>query len=176
MFSHKSVTMQDRKILIVTTLILFLSLQLKAQDTKLMASYIYSFTQYMEWPMEYQDGDFIIGIYGKSDITNDLEKLVADRKINNQPVVIKKFTSLEEITRCHVVLVSVKSDNDISSIIEKFKPYNTLIITEKSGITKNGPGISLITKDGKLSFELNKVNIKNKGLNIDNEFCNYSGR
>lgn len=132
-----------------------------------MASYIYSFTKYVEWPKEYLEGNFVIGIYGDAESTSDLEKLVGGRKINNQPVIFKKFTQSNEISRCHMVVISAKTDEAIESIVEKFKPYNTLIITEKPGLTKKGPGICLNSNSGRLSFELNKTNIIKKGLNID---------
>ena len=161
--------MQGRKLAIISTFLLFLIPQLEAQDSKLMASYIYSFTQYVEWPSRYQDGEFIIGIYGESDISGDLEKLIFNRKIKNQQVIIKRFSSPDEITRCHVAVISSKSWDDMERIVDKLKPYNTLIITKNSGCSKRGPGIGLITKDGKLSFELNRTNILSKGMYIDNQ-------
>lgn len=156
--------------MIIATVFLFFVLQLQAQNTRRMASYIVSFPQYVEWPKEYQEGNFMIGIYGESENAAELEKLVFGRKINNQAVIIKIFKHPDEITRCHMVIISAQTSDAVETIVEKFKPYNTLIITEKSGLTKKGPGISLISTSGRLSFELNKTNIINKGLNIDNEF------
>jgi hypothetical protein len=161
--------MPGRKTMILTTILLLFVVQLQAQKSRQMANYIYSFIKYVEWPKEYLEGNFVIGIYGDVESASDLEKLITGRKINSQPVILKKFTHPDEISRCHMIVISARNDKAIESIIEKIKPYNTLIITEKPGLTKKGPGICLTLKSGRLSFELNKANIIKKGLNIDHQ-------
>lgn len=162
--------MIHRRTAIFSALMLFMFFSSVAQDNKLKASYIFSFAQYVEWPKEYSKGAFVVGIIGNSNLEDNLRGFLAGRTINNQYAVVKKFSEIDDLSRCHILVVVGEASSFSGKIMEKLKPYHTLVIAEREGMFRNGSGISFVEKSSRLSFDLNRKNIMNKGLRIDNQF------
>lgn len=51
-----------------------------SQNYQLHSVFIYSFTRYVQWPDEYNKGDFEIVVLGDSPITEELQKLAQAKK------------------------------------------------------------------------------------------------
>ena len=88
------------------------------------------------------------------------------KKVANQSLLVKRFKSPSEITKCHIVYVSKEKSTDLTSIIGKVKSNSTLIITEKQGLVDKGAGINFIVKDNRQKFELNKSNVEKYKLKV----------
>ena len=72
-------------------------------------------------------------------------------------MVVKKFASVDQITKCHMLFIPEKSSNDLDAAIAKISGQSTLIMTERNGLGMKGSGINFITVDGKQKFEINKT-------------------
>jgi hypothetical protein len=140
-----------------------------AQDAKGMANYIYNFIKFIDWPVSAQKGEFVIGVVGETAVYKELEKIVNGRKAYNQPIILKKFTDPSSIGACHVIFVPDNYSEKINCLLSKTKINHTLIICEKSGMVKKGSCISFAMQDLKLTYEVNRTNIENSGLYIDNK-------
>jgi hypothetical protein len=140
-----------------------------ALDPKEKATYVFNFIKFIDWPVSYQSGDFVVGVIGETPVYAELEHLLAGKRIYNQPVVLKKFNDPNMATRCHVVFVSEKYCSKIECIVNRFKQYNTLIVCERSGMVRKGSAISFLVQNSKLSYEVNRNNIKNSGLHANNQ-------
>jgi hypothetical protein len=92
-------------------ILIFFVLQSKAQlpdpVSKIKVMFLYNFTKYIEWPKEYKQGDFIIGILGGGSeaLQKELEKLALTKKAGIQNIVIKKYNSLAEVDKCHMLFI-----------------------------------------------------------------------
>ena len=153
------------KILFVFTLLL-LSASAFSQQEKFKAIYIYNFTKYLEWSPSYKEGNFVIGIIGNSEISNHLEIVAQKMKVGNQPIVVKRYNSIEDIDKCHLLFISFDKSSELKSILEKMENKNTLVVTDKNGMGKQGSGINFYNDDGELKFEISKQNIEKAGLKI----------
>jgi hypothetical protein len=140
-----------------------------AQDAKGMATHVYNFIKFIDWPAASQNGEFIVGVVGETPVYQELEKLFAGRKAYNQPIVLKKFADPASVSRCHVIFLPDNYCDKIDYIKNKSKLYNTLIVCERSGMIKKGAAISFITQDSKLRYEVCRTNITNNGLYVDNK-------
>jgi len=161
--------MRTIKILFLVKLFLMGVTNVNAQNDKIMATYLYNFINFIDWPVASQNEEFVIGVVGETPVYKELEKLVAGRKVYNQPIVLKKFADPASITRCHVIFLPDNFSDKIDGIRNKFKLLNTLIVCERSGMIKKGSAISFVVQDSKLKYELNKANIINSGLHVDNK-------
>lgn len=157
--------------ILVMTVIPFMA---KSQDYRIHSVFIYNFTKYIQWPSSDQNGDFVIGVLGNSPMVASLEKLAAERKIGTRSMVVKKFASVDQITKCHMLFIPEKSSNDLDAAIAKISGQSTLIMTERNGLGMKGSGINFITVDGKQKFELNKAATDKAQLKVSNELTSLA--
>jgi hypothetical protein len=146
---------------------LFSSLLINAQESKIMALYIYNFVRYVEWPVSSQNGNFVIGVVGESPISDELEKIIVGKKVNNQAVILKKISNTDQATFCHVLFISEKYCDKVDGVTNS--KNNTLMICERKGVVSKSSAISFIRQDTKIKFEINKENIKKSGLYVNNQ-------
>jgi hypothetical protein len=150
---------------------MFVSLWGRAQtlDYKLASFYVYNFTKYIDWPGDFKSGDFVIGVYGASPLTDELNKFVAGKHVGARSIVVKMFKSVEEAQGCQILFVPLSASADIKKISEAFKGKPVLLICEKEGLSKKGASISIFLDeddDYKTKFEMNKEYIELGGLII----------
>ena len=125
-----------------------------------------NFTKLIEWPASYREGSFVVGVVGDSPLYNELMTMSKTKKVANQSLMIKRFQTPEEITKCHIVYISKEESDEIDSVVKKIKSSSTLIITEKQGLVDKGAGINFIVKDNRQKFELNKGNVEKYKLKV----------
>ncbi len=132
-------------------------------NAKIKALYIYNFAKYIEWPESYKSGDFVIGILGNSPVEQNLQTMAKLKKVFNQTIRVKKFSSPDQISKCHMLMLPNASTSLLSTCSKKLSSYSTLIITEKAGIGVKS-GINFVVVDRKQKFELNKQELSSHKL------------
>jgi hypothetical protein len=135
-------------------------------NSKMKAIFIMNFTKLIEWPASYRGGNFVVGVIGDSPLYTELKKMAQTKKVANQSLEIKKFSTVEDIGKCHILFVSENKSQDITSVVEKVKANSTLIITSKQGLVDKGSGINFIVKNNRQKFELNKENVEKNKLKV----------
>jgi hypothetical protein len=135
-------------------------------NAKIKAVFIYNFTKYIEWPKTYKEGEFTIGIIGESPLYSELTKMTQTKKVANQSLQVKKFSSADEVSKCHILYLSKDKSGEISSLLKSLKNNSTLIVTEQAGLVDKGAGINFIIKDNRQKFELNKGNVEKYKLKV----------
>jgi hypothetical protein len=135
-------------------------------NSKMKAIFIMNFTKLIEWPKAYREGNFVVGVVGESPLYTELTKMAKTKKVANQSLQIKKFSSTKDVGKCHILYVSRNQSEEISSVVKKVKSNSTLIITEKQGLVDKGAGINFIVKNNRQKFELNKKNVEKYKLKV----------
>lgn len=163
-----------KKLSLIIVLLLSISIYSNAQIPKPQSIFIYNFTKYIEWPASYNTGDFVIGILGQSPLTKELTNLSKSKKVGNQPIAVKKFQNVGEISKCNILFVPANKSSEINDITNKLKGKSTLIIAEKKGMAKKGAGINFVIINSKQRFELNKANILKYNLKFSPRLVNLA--
>lgn len=148
---------------------LFIFTIASAQSEKLHTVFIYNFTKHIEWPQEYREGDFIIGVLGNSPIVSELEKLASTRNVSGQPIAIRKFKNAEDITKCHIIYIPESKSDQIGAVLSSVQNFSTLIITDKKGMARAGAAINFVVEGSKQKFELKRSNATKYGLKISSD-------
>ena len=151
--------------------ILLISINAKAQDYKFHSVFIYNFTKYIQWPSAYQNGDFVIGVLGKSEITENLQKMAEIKTVGSQKIAVSQFNNVPEISKCHILFIPSSNSNELENVLAKIGNQPTLIITERPGLGKKGSGINFVLQSGKWKFELNKSAIESSELKVSGELA-----
>ena len=156
-----------RKTLVVILVVLVCQASL-AQNYQLHSVYIYSFIKYVEWP-DRNSGDFVIGVYGDSPMTDHLKKMAAAKKAGDQRIVIKEIDDIQKLKGLHILFVPDAKSEEFDVISQNLDGSNTLIITESDGLGQVGSNINFVEKSGKLRFELNRSAMDKQNLKVSSE-------
>ena len=114
-------------------------------NAKIQAVFIYNFTKYIEWPKDYRQGDFTVGILGSNPgLFNQLKQMAQFKKVANQQLVVEKFNSINDVKKCNILFVTRDKSSALKNVIKKVHAYSTLIVTSKEGLANKAlPSISL---------------------------------
>jgi hypothetical protein len=141
--------------------------QSEEAGAKIKAIYIYNFTKYIEWPTEYKEGNFVIGIYGtNAPLLSELNKMASSKLVGSQKLEIKSINSPSEAAQCHIIYILSDNSGQISEVINKIKGKSTLIVTDKAGMASKGAGINFSIVENKQKIELNRANIEKYKLKV----------
>ena len=153
-------------------LLVFVAMSLSpaiAQNYKMHSVFIYSFTRYVQWPDNYNQGDFEIMVLGDSPILEELKAMAQAKKVCDRPIKITKIKEPSEIRKCNILFVPTSRSAEIAAVMEKINTQSILVVTEEPGLALKGSDINFIIKDGKLAFELNQASVNKQGLKVSNE-------
>ncbi len=138
-----------------------------AQVEKYQAAYIFNFAQYVQWPKTYQSTNFVIGVLGNNaKITTELKKIAKRKRIKGKKIEIKVFSSTSRISKCHILFIPTSNSKYIRTTFSKIGVSNTLVITHKEGVIRQGSAINFVLRKSKLRFELSKKNAKKQKLKV----------
>lgn len=140
-----------------------------SQNYQLHSVFIYSFTRYVQWPDEYNKGDFEIVVLGDSPITEELQKLAQAKKVGDRSIKVTRINSPAEIKKCNILFVPADKSALLADVIAKVGANSIMVATEQPGLGLKGSAINFITKDGKLAFEMNQAVMNKQKLKASNE-------
>lgn len=164
-----------KKSLFITLIMLgFVAGKAMAQNYQVHTLYMYSFTKYVKWPDSYSEGDFIIGIVGKSPIKEHLLKMASLKKVGTRLIRVVEFDSVDEIDKCNMLFIPGGQSDNFEEIKSRLSGSPTLLLTEKEGLGKKGSGINFIIRQNKLLFELNQSEVEASGLQISQELVKFA--
>jgi hypothetical protein len=127
---------------------------------------VFNFTKYVQWPDYSASGEFVIGVIGNTEVYNTLNTWYGGKPKGSKTYVIKKFSSSEEVSDCHVIFIDKSKSGEFDAVNTKVKGKGTLVITDKNGLGEKGSGINFKTIDNKLKFELNQKAIEASNLKV----------
>lgn len=163
----------------VTTMAVFPVFDAIAQqeiDYTLHAKFIYHFTKYIEWPQEKRTGNFVVGVAGNDDVYAAMDRIAQLKKIKGQKLVVLKIKNTDDPSNCHILFVGKGKNSALPGFVLRIANKAVLIITEKSGSTRQGSDINFVIKDNNLNFELNSTGSSGKGMALSGELRNLALR
>jgi hypothetical protein len=141
--------------------------QAEEAGARIKAIYIYNFTKYIEWPSDYKEGDFVIGVFGTNiPLLNELNKMATSKMVGSQKLEIKNLSSANDAAACHIIYILSDNSAQLPDVVTRVKGKSTLIVTDKAGMAKQGAGINFSVVENKQKIELNKANIEKYKLKV----------
>lgn len=134
---------------------------------KYLASCLYSFSRYVNWPFDYKVGDFVIAVVGDKNVYAELQTLVTGKTVGIQNMVVKFYKTTDEISGYHhIVYLSDNQSGSLSKLVSKLGGKGTLMVTEREGMLNSGAAIDFTEIDGMMKFEMSKGNFDKYGLQV----------
>lgn len=153
-----------KRLVLFCTLVLLGATWLHAQQDMFKSLFIYNFTKSIDWPADYQQGDFVVAVVGKDGVADELQKLATTKKINTQNLQVVQLNNISDVPKAHIIYVSASKSGSLASIVNYYKNKPTLVVTQKEKACSEGAGINFILVDGKLKFEICPKNITSHRL------------
>ena len=138
-----------------------------AQEEKYIGLYIYNITKYFDWPPASKSGNFVIEVFGHKSVYTELQRLTAGKSIGSQKIVVRNYTTIDQMGDCHIIFVGHWQARYMDQIIERIGSKPTLIITEYDGLLAKGAAINFVIRNNKIEFELKPSNATQYGLKMD---------
>ena len=140
--------------------------KMKDTDTTAIvkAAYIYNFAKLIDWPSANKEGNFIIGVYGTTNVYKELINKYSTKRIGTQDIEIRKLSDSPDVGSVHVLFVAHSNSKDLKAILNNLEFEPVLVITEMEGAINTGSVINFLVIDNNLKFELNVSEAKNRQL------------
>ena len=108
------------------------------REWHLKTSYMYYFTQFVTWPEDRQDGDFVIGVLGHDPLGGYKGTLEGQRAPGGRRIVVRRFATLEEYdSSCHILFVSnfgITREETLRRVrVARSKNNHVLIVADTPG-------------------------------------------
>ncbi|PZX19151.1 uncharacterized protein DUF4154 [Breznakibacter xylanolyticus] len=169
-------TMKRKNILSAFATILFFSIFASAngQIQKHQASYIYTFTRFIEWPTQGQT-EFVIGVIGKNHpLTAELKASSSGRSVGALPIKIVEYASADVMGDCHILFVPDEKSSQLKKVDSKVSNKSTIVITEEQDWVPSESTINLQIIDSKLAFNINKAQFNTKSMRVSDKLLALS--
>lgn len=131
----------------------------------LQAAYLFNFAKYITWPQESEE--FIIGIYGESEILDELQSILGEKKAGGRVIVIRVITSVDQVDGCRIVYLPGSNTKNLSVLKEAIGHKSILVVTEED-LIRRGASISFVVEDDRLRFKLKTKSLSDAGLKASN--------
>lgn len=159
--------MRPKQIIILLLLLLFacpINAQVSEYDYK--AAFIERFTRFIEWPEEFEDDTFRVGVFGKNPFNSSLDELFNDIKIKNQNVKLIYTKDLEDLSKANLVFISGSEKKRLTEILSVITKEPILIISDQKGFCEMGVYINMFLDDNYIRYEINQDAIEKSGLKV----------
>ena len=147
-----------------------LSAQAEAsKEYKVKAVFLLNFTQFVQWPSDSFTGPeepFCIGVLGNDPFGGFLEETVAGEKAGGRPLVVRRFSSVEEVRNCQLLFISRSERGRMRSILDGLKGRSILTVGDTPGFDAQGGIIRFVTENDRIHFRVNLETAKKDGLSI----------
>jgi hypothetical protein len=137
----------------------FLHAQTKpSAEYQVKAVFLFNFTQFVEWPAEAfarEDSPLVIGLLGEDPFGTFLEETVRGEKINKHPLVVQRFSKVEEAKTCHLLFVNITKPEQLKQVIENLKALHILTVSDVNNFTRLGGMVRIFTENNKTRIRIN---------------------
>jgi len=137
-----------------------------AQVPTAQAAYIYTISKFMKWPDEYNQGNFVIGVYTNDPVVSELKKIAKTKKYVDRDIEIKVFNSIETIEKTHVLYIPTNKTSDMKEILNQIRKNKTVVIGNDPDAIKFGAGINFVTDGNNINYEVKSINIIKKDIQV----------
>ena len=141
------------------------------QEYEVKAAFLYNFAKFVEWPTDAFSSPsepLTLGVLD-TDPFGDTLKILEDKSAGGRRINIKRFDSVQQLDRCHILFISNSEKGNLPQILTLIKKWNVLTVGEMKGFAEAGGVINFILIDKKIRFEINADAARRAGLKISSQ-------
>jgi hypothetical protein len=146
-------------------------------EYQLKAAFLYNFAKFIDWPPEAladAKAPFVIGILGDNPFGNDLEHVIAGKKINDRSILVQAFHTVAEAGHCQILFICSSEKKHFSEIIQSLQHSPILTISESDQFIESGGMVNFVQEAGKIRFQINDEAAKAARLKISSKLLSLA--
>ena len=143
-----------------------------SREYQIKAVFLFNFTQFVEWPEQAfseAQAPLVIGVLGEDPFGEILDETVRGEKLNNRPLVVRRYRRVEEITGCHVLFISRSETDRLESIFAALKGRSMLTVGDVESFARRGGMIRFVMENNRTRLKINVEAAKAVGLTISSK-------
>ncbi len=147
-------------------------------EAKIKVAYLFNFLRFIDWPEDYESDVHICVVGDKKEYHAALDAL-GTQTLNDQVIIIKKFTALEnihELTKCRIIFVTTNASHRQKIVLNSVKGTSALTVGESEGFAEQGGMINFIQINHTIRFEINLHSVNQANLRITSRILRIAER
>ncbi len=143
-----------------------------SKEDQIKAVCLFNFAQFVVWPPESftsPDEPFRIGILGDDPFGTFLDETVQGEKVDNHPLVIQRYSRVEDIKNCQILFVSGSENERLTEIFSALKGRNILTVGDREHFIRGGGMVRFFVEGNKIRLRINPEAAKSAGLTISSK-------
>ncbi len=138
-------------------------------EYEVKAAYLINFAKLVQWPTASFAGEkspLIIGIVGRSAISEELASLAPKATANGHPLEIRRVSANDSaaLAACHVLFVAEAERAEPVFAAVQVRPV--LVVGEAADFVRRGGALGFVKDEGTVKFEANQKAARRSGLTI----------
>lgn len=150
----------------VIILALLFSYSFASIEDRVKSQFVGKISSLIKWSKDKQKDEFLVGVYGKTDVSDELKKMYTKKKIKKKKVVIKNSDNIEELKDVNVIYIGSASHDEILKVVDFAKKNSILTISDAKGFVDKNGIIQLFTISRKMNIKVNNTIAKESKLEI----------
>jgi hypothetical protein len=146
-------------------------------EYQLKAVFLFNFAQFVEWPVSAfpdRDAPLVIGILGDDPFGAYLDETVRGERVNDHPLVVKRFRRVEDIEACHILFVSEPGKGRLKPILDSLDGRSVLTVSDVERFAARGGMIGFVTEQHRIRLRINLAAAKAADLTISSKLLRPS--
>jgi YfiR/HmsC-like len=143
-------------------------------EYEVKAAFLSNFAEFVKWPSSAFASDtaqVTIGVLGSDPFGKVLPDLLRGKTIGGRSISLKRSRTATDLQACQIVFISQSESSRMGEILASFQGRPIITVGDVSGFCSEGGVINMvITKGGKVGFEVNVGAARRQGLQIKPNF------
>ncbi|HEX7192861.1 MAG TPA: YfiR family protein [Thermoanaerobaculia bacterium] len=131
--------------------------ELAAGEYQIKAAFLHHFAQFVDWPPNVvgPGAPLIIGLVGDDPFGRAIDEVVAGKRANGHPIVIRHMRWNDSFGSVQMLFVSTSELQHLEAILDATRGFSVLTVSDFEGFTERGGIIELVTVDHRVRFDIN---------------------
>ncbi len=146
-------------------------------EYQLKAVFLFNFAQFVEWPpsaFPSPDAPLVIGILGEDPFGSYLDETVWGERVNDRPLVVQRFSGVDDITACHILFVSLPERGSLAPVLQRLRGHSILTVGDAARFASRGGMIGFVTEQNRIRLRINLAAASAAGLTISSKLLRPS--
>ena len=129
-----------------------------AREYQIKAVFLFNFVQFVDWPpraFSKAQSPLVIGVLGEDPFDSYLDEAVRGEKVNDHPLVIRRYRRPEDIGPCHILFISRSEAGRLGQVLAALKGRSILTVGDMAGFAERGGMIRFVTENNKIRLQIN---------------------
>jgi hypothetical protein len=141
-------------------------------EYQVKAVFLFNFSHFVDWPSQAftsPAAPFVIGILGADPFGSRLDEAVRGEHIDGRPIVVRRFSKMEEIGDCQILFIDRSAAAPLDQIIGTLGHRSILTVSEVDGAALRGVMVQFVTENNRIRLRINVESARAADLSISSK-------